>query len=299
MIKIANAPCSWGVLEFDLEGKAAGYAQVLDEMVETGYDGTELGDWGFMPTDPDELKAELARRNLMMLGAFVPVALKNEANHAAGAETAVRTAKLLAAVSGATPFIVLADDNGAVRSRTQNAGRVTPEMGLSEAEWHTFAKGAEHVARSVKEATGLRTVFHHHCAGYVETPAEIDKLLSMTDPELLGLVFDTGHFRFAGGDPVQAIYYHADRIWHMHFKDCHPEIAQRSRKEKWDYFKSVNYGVFCELGKGEIDFTAVKSALEEIGFDAWVVVEQDVLPGMGNPKESAARNRQFLRQIGL
>jgi inosose dehydratase len=299
MMKVANAPCSWGVLEFDLEGEAAGYAQVLDEMAETGYAGTELGDWGFMPTDPDMLKAELARRNLTMLGAFVPVALKDEAAHAAGAETAVRTAKLLAAVGGETPFIVLADDNGSVPERTQNAGRITPEMGLSEAEWQTYARGAEHVARAVKEATGLRTVFHHHCAGYVETPAEMEKLLSLTDPNLLGLVFDTGHYRFAGGDPVQAIRDYADRIWHMHFKDCQPEIAAQSRAEEWDYFKSVNNGVFCELGKGEVDFTAVKAALEEIGFEDWIVVEQDVLPGMGSPKESAARNRQFLRQIGL
>jgi inosose dehydratase len=299
MMKVANAPCSWGVLEFDLEGEAAGFAQVLDEMAETGYAGTELGDWGFMPTDPDVLKAELAQRNLTMLAAFVPVALKDEAAHAAGAETAVRTAKLLAAVGGATPFIVLADDNGAVPERTQNAGRITPEMGLSEAEWQTYARGAEHVARAVKEATGLRTVFHHHCAGYVETPAEMEKLLSLTDPNLLGLVFDTGHYRFAGGDPVQAIRDYADRIWHMHFKDCQPEIAAQSRAEGWDYFKSVNNGVFCELGKGEVDFTAVKAALEEIGFEDWIVVEQDVLPGMGSPKESAARNRQFLRQIGL
>jgi inosose dehydratase len=299
MIKIANAPCSWGVLEFELEGEAAGYAQVLDEMVETGYAGTELGDWGFMPTDPSALQAELAQRSLTMLGAFVPVALKDEANHVAGAETAVRTAKLLAAVAGDTPFIVLADDNGTIPERTQNAGRVTPEMALSEAEWQTFAKGAEHVARAVKDATGLRTVFHHHCAGYVETPAELAKLLELTDPALLGLVFDTGHYRFAGGDPVQAIHDYADRIWHMHFKDCHAEIAQQSRDESWDYFTSVNKGVFCELGQGEVDFTAVKAALEEIGFADWIVVEQDVLPGMGSPKESAARNRQFLQGIGL
>ena len=299
MIRIANAPCSWGVLEFELEGEAAGYAQVLDEMQATGYAGTELGDWGFMPTDPETLKTELAQRNLALLGAFVPVALKDESSHASGAETAVRTAQLLTAVAGDTPFIVLADDNGAVPERTQNAGRVTSEMGLSEAEWQTFAKGAEQVARAVKEATGLRTVFHHHCAGYVETPAEMAKLLSLTDPSLVGLVFDTGHYRFAGGDPVQAIHDYAERIWHMHFKDCHPEIARQSRAEGWDYFAAVNHGVFCELGQGEVDFTAVKAALEAIDYQDWIVVEQDVLPGMGSPKESAARNREFLRQIGL
>jgi inosose dehydratase len=286
-------------LEFELEGEAAGYAQVLDEIAATGYAGTELGDWGFMPTDPDTLRAELAGRTLTLLGAFVPVALKDESSHAAGAETAVRTAKLLASVAGDTPFIVLADDNGAVPERTQNAGCVTPEMGLSEAEWQTFAKGTEQVARAVKEATGLRTVFHHHCAGYVETPAELAKLLALTDPNLLGVCFDTGHYRFAGGDPAQAIREMGGRIWHVHFKDCHPDIARKSRDENWDYFTAVNHGVFCELGQGEVDFTVVKAALEAIDYQDWIVVEQDVLPGLGSPKESAARNRLFLRQIGL
>ena len=82
MIKIANAPCSWGVLEFDLEGKAAGYEQVLDEISETGYQGTELGDWGFMPTIPSELSKELDKRSLALVGAFVPVFLKDRTRHA-------------------------------------------------------------------------------------------------------------------------------------------------------------------------------------------------------------------------
>src|SRR5689334_23382342 len=135
MIKIANAPCSWGVLEFDLEGKAAGYVQVLDEMAETRYQGTELGDWGFMPTDPAQLKQELHGRGLTLLAAFVPVMLKDPAAHAAGIEAAVRTARLLAGTEGEGPFIVLADDNGKIPARTLNAGRILPEQGLSEAEW--------------------------------------------------------------------------------------------------------------------------------------------------------------------
>ena len=140
MIKIANAPCSWGILEFDLEGEAAGYAQVLNEMQATGYDGTELGDWGFMPTEANVLKEELLARNLEMLGAFVPVDFSNPDVHAAGAKTAVRIAKLLAAV-GTAPFIVLADDNGKNPTRTQNAGRTLPEQGLSDEQWSVFAAG--------------------------------------------------------------------------------------------------------------------------------------------------------------
>jgi inosose dehydratase len=299
MTKVANAPCSWGILEFDLEGQAAGYIQVLDEMQATGYKGTELGDWGFMPTDPEELGRDLAARGLTLLGAFVPVALNDAAEHDDGVTVAVRTARLLAAVAGDTPFIVLADDNGTDAIRTKNAGRIQPVYGLSEAHWQTFASGAEKVARTVKEATGLRTVFHHHCAGYVETPAEVEKLLSLTDPNLLGLCFDTGHYRFGGGDPVAGLKRYADRIWHVHFKDCQPDVAAQSRREGWDYFQSVKHGVFSELGQGDVDFTAVLSALQAQEYDGWIVVEQDVLPGMGNPKESAQRNREYLRSIGL
>lgn len=299
MIKVANAPCSWGVLEFDLEGEAAGYAQVLDEMRKTGYDGTELGDWGFMPTDPEVLAAELGRRHLVMLGAFVPVALANPVDHERGVETAVRTARLLSAVGGQTPFIVLADNNATDPVRTQNAGRVTPEVGLTAEQWRIYAAGAEKVARAVRNATGLRTVFHHHCAGFVETPAEVQTFLDLTNPNLIGLCFDTGHYRFSGGDPVAGLRQHADRIWHVHFKDCQPEVAARSRAEKWDYIKALHHGVFCELGKGEVDFPAVLVALRELGYQGWIVVEQDVLPGMGRPKESAQRNRLYLSNIGI
>jgi inosose dehydratase len=299
MIKIANAPCSWGVLEFELEGEAAGFAQVLDEMVTTGYQGTELGDWGFMPTDPLKLKQEIHMRGLSLLGAFVPVMLKDPSSHAAGIEVAVRTARLLAAVEGSTPFIVLADDNGKIPERTQNAGRIKPAQGLSPAEWKVFAQGAEQIARAVKNEAGLRTVFHHHCGGYVETPAEIDTLLRLTDPSLLGLVIDTGHYRFGGGDPLEFLRQNYSRIWHVHFKDCQPAVAARSRQEGWDYFTSVRNGIFCELGKGEIPFQAVKAELEKLGYAGWIVVEQDVLPGMGSPKDSARRNRDYLTSIGL
>ena len=120
-MKVANAPCSWGVLEFDLEGEAAGYAQVLDEIAGTGYMGTELGDWGFMPTDPKQLRQEIHSRGLTLLGAFVPVMLKDPKAHASGIEVAIRTARLIAEAEGDTAFIVLADDNVKIPERTQYA----------------------------------------------------------------------------------------------------------------------------------------------------------------------------------
>jgi inosose dehydratase len=168
---------------------------------------------------------------------------------------------LLAAVAGnPAPFLVLADENGSDPVRTGNAGRVKPAMGLDREDWKTFSRGVERIAAAVKRETGLSTVFHHHCAGYVETPEEIRRLLSLTSPELVGLVFDTGHFVYgSGGRPAaEGLELYGDRVWYMHFKDCHPEVAARARKEGWDYFQAVRHGVFCELGQGGVDSSVVQ-----------------------------------------
>ncbi len=299
MIQIANAPCSWGALEFELEGKSLGYQQVLDEMVETGYAGTELGDWGFMPSNPDELKAVLTKKDLQLLGAFVPVAMVNPEAHDAGVELALKTAGLMYEAGYTNAFIVLADENGSVDERTKNAGRIRPEMGLTDEQWKVYAEGAEKVAKAVKEKYGMRTVFHHHCGGYVETPIEIAKLMQLTDPSLLGLCLDMGHYAFGGGDPVEALEKYYERVWHVHFKDYDTKVGRAAVEHNYDYFKSVEEGVFCELGKGNVDFQSIVNILNEKSFDGWIVVEQDVLPGMGLPKKCAANNREFIKSLGL
>lgn len=301
MIRIANAPCSWGALEFDLEEKseAIGFAQVLDEIKETGYLGTELGDWGFMPTNAAQLRQELEKRQLELLGAFVPVAFANSAAHEKGIATALKVAELMHTAGYDKAFIVLADDNASVAQRTANAGRITPEMGLSAAQWNVFAEGAEKLATAVRDSFGLKTVFHHHCAGYVETPQEIDTLLSKTSAEVLGLCLDMGHYAFGGGDPLTALDKYADRIWHVHFKDFDPHAAQLSKAANGDYFDALKRGVFCELGKGNVNFKAIVERLHKMGYQDWIVVEQDILPGMGAPKKSARANRDYIKTLGL
>lgn len=300
-LRVGNAPCSWGTLEFDgVQGEQIAFDRMLDELAETGYTGTELGDWGYMPTDPSNLSAELQKRKLAMLGAFVPVALKDRSAHEAGIANALKTARLLAEIATEPqPFLVLADNNGSVAERTRSAGRITDAMGLTPSQWGTFANGVNRIAQSVRDKTGLRTVFHHHCAGYVETPDEIARLLALTDPESVGLVFDTGHYAYGVGyfDVIQGLERFKDRIWYVHLKDCHPQVADQARKERWDYFEALRHGLFCELGQGGVDFPALLHWLKRNGYEGYVLVEQDVLPGMGTPKESARRNREYLRAI--
>ena len=300
LIAVANAPCSWGVLEFESKAASPGYAQVLDEMTASGYAGTELGDWGFMPTETAVLEDELSRRGLAMLGAFVTTRLADPLSHDASLETAVRTAALLSAVSdGGRPVVVLSDEPTADTARARAAGRVEPAMGLSERQWEEAAAGVERIARAVRDATGLRTVFHHHCAGYVETPDEIETLMARTDPALVGLCLDSGHATYGGGSPLEILGRHRARVWHVHFKDCDPAVAARARQEQWDYQTALRHGLFCELGRGCVDFPALVDELQATGYDGWIVVEQDVLPAMGSPLASATRNRRYLQSIGL
>ena len=299
MIRVANAPCSFGILEFNSESITAPYGTVLDDIKHTGYAGTELGDWGFMPTDPARLREELAARELHLVGAFVPVALADPAAHDQGVSAAVRTARLMRDAGASGAFIVLSDDNASVPERERNAGRITAEHGLQEAAWATFAAGAERVARAVRDDTGLRTVFHPHCGGYVETPHEIAQLMGRTDRSLVGLVLDTGHIMYGGGDPLKVFEQHAGRVWHVHFKDCDPEVARNARAQGLGYLAAVRAQLFGELGNGAVDFAAVTAALHRSGYDGWIVVEQDVFPGYGTPKESALRNRAFLRTLGI
>ena len=299
MIGLANAPCSWGVLEFEGVTAPSGYATVLDEIRDTGYAGTELGDWGFMPTSPAALRAELQARGLALVGAFVPVAFASAAAHDAGAATAVRTAALMRDAGFQNAFIVLSDNNASDETRERHAGRIGPHHGLSDAAWATFAAGVDAVADAVHGETGLRTVFHPHCGGYVETPGEIGRLMELTDHKRVGLVLDTGHIVYGGGDPLQVLHAYRNRVWHVHFKDCDMAVAGMARERGLGYLAAVRSQLFCELGKGVVDFAAITDTLRKSAYDGWIVVEQDVFPGYGSPKQSALRSRQFLRGQGL
>jgi inosose dehydratase len=195
-------------------------------------------------------------------------------------------------------LIVLSDQNGSVPEREQQAGRIRAEHGLSEDDWITFAGGVDRVAAAVFEQTGLHSVFHPHCGGYVETPDEIDALMRLTDPRL-GLVLDTGHVLYAGGDPLEVFAAHRDRVRHVHFKDCDLTVAKAVRAQGLGYLAAVRSQLFCELGSGAVDFPAMTRALMSANYDGWIVVEQDVFPGYGTPKQSAQKSRDYLRKLGL
>jgi len=298
MIRIANAPCSWGILEFDIKNNS-NYKKVLDEIKECNYSGTELGDYGFFPTNPEKLKKELKDRNLSLVGAFVPIPLSKKENYEKGIKKALKTSHLMTKAGFSDSLIILSDDNCTIKERTNNSGRIKNNMKLSNKEKLTFAQGANKIAEKVLSKYDLKTVFHHHCGGYIETPDEIDFFMRNTDENLIGLCLDTGHFSFGGGNPIDAIRQYRERIWHVHFKDYSKKIKELGVTNNWDYFKFIENGIFCELNKGNLDFKKISSELIKINYQGWIVVEQDIIPGMGNPIKYAKKNRKFLYSINL
>ncbi|MFN2322594.1 MAG: TIM barrel protein [Trueperaceae bacterium] len=315
-IRVANAPCSWGTIEGF--GDATPWGAMLDQLAGTGYAATELGDLGYLPIEPEALRAALAERGLALLGGFEGVDLRAEDAVERHRARLLTVAKLLAAAGdvgdpGRAPFFILADTTCGDPERPRLAGRVPRNLRLGQAAHATFARNAGAIARLIAEETGLRTLFHHHCGAWVETPDEIARFLDAVPAGLVDLVFDTGHFTYGTGRPdadpgdppgsgtaaLDGLRRFWGRVPYVHLKDCDPAVAARARAEGSGYPEAVGEGVFCELGQGSVDLAGVVAFLRAQGYADWLTVEQDVLPGMGTPEASARRNRDVLRGLGL
>jgi inosose dehydratase len=297
-IKTGTAPVSWGIFEVEGISSQQPYNEVLDEMQRAGYNGTELGPYGYFPTEPENLMAELSARDLQLVSAFVPIPLAEPKRHAAGFDEALRVANLLAA-SGAR-LIVLADVM--TKSRMAVAGSVNEQRdGMNDEQWQCAAQILTRVTEACREL-GLDSVFHHHAGTYIETPREIERLCEAVDERLLGLCLDTGHYFYGGGDPVEVVRKYGSRIRHLHLKDVQPPVLETVRREGVDFIEAVRRGVFCELGDGAVDFPKVIESLTTNGFTGWAIVEQDtdVSQEGVDPFASAVRSRQYLRDtIGI
>ncbi|MDQ3253657.1 MAG: TIM barrel protein [Acidobacteriota bacterium] len=297
-IKVGNAPVSWGVMEVAGWGEQIPYRQVLDEIAEAGYTGTELGPYGYLPTEPNELMPELSARGLQLVASFVPVPLAHAERHESGYQEAMKVAHLLAQ-SGAR-LIVLSDEMSEMRMAV--SGRVDDSRDeLSDAQWDGAAQILTRISEACREL-GLSAVFHHHAGSFVETPGEIARLCELTEPDVLGICLDTGHYLFGGGDPVDAVHMYGARIRHLHLKDVQLPVLESARRDEVGFLEAVRRGVFCPLGEGAVDLKKVIQDMTAGGYSDWAIVEQDVDTRNPNakPLESAVRSRQYLRNaIGI
>jgi inosose dehydratase len=294
--KFASAPNSWGVLDYSGPSWEQSYQTMLDEMVSAGYTGTELGPYGFFPTEPAILAPELSKRNLTMLGSFVPVVLSDPASTKIVVEQ-IRTVGGLLSALGA-PFLVLSDAQS--EERDSIAGRVPRDgsKGLNPEQWKQVAKVVSE-ASQVAEDFGLDLVFHPHVATYVETPEETAQFFEATSASKVGLCLDTGHCAYAGGDPVAEAEKYRSILRFIHIKDVDQKVMAQVRRSRMNFDQAIAARAFTIIGQGSVDFPAFFAALRKNQYSGWMVVEQDVTFGATEipPVESVAASLKYLQQV--
>ncbi|MGA3194533.1 MAG: TIM barrel protein [Terriglobales bacterium] len=292
----ACAPDSWGVLDYPGPSWNQSYEKMLDEMVWAGYTGTELGPYGFFPTDSAVLKPQLDKRKLNLLGSFVPVVLSDPASAGIAVEHIRKVGNLLAALKA--PFLVLADAQSDERNRI--SGRVPRDgsAALTAAQWKNVAHVVEEAAK-VSAEFGLDLVFHPHVATYVETPEECERFFDVTSHTGIGLCLDTGHCDYGGGDSITEAAKFASVLRFLHIKDVDTKVLAEARRKQLTFEEAIEEKVFTIIGQGSIDFPALFRLLDKNNYSGWMVIEQDVKFGATviPPAESVAASLRYLQGI--
>ena len=299
-IRLAAAPVSWGVTEVASGAARQPWTQVMDEIAVAGYAATELGPYGYYPTDAATLRAALAQRGLTLASAFVPLPLSAPVHFADAAAEALVIGQLLADL-GATAIVL--SDAGDAR-RAASAGQLAPDaiVGIDATDWDRAAELIAALARQMR-TLGLDTVFHHHAGTYVETPAELAALCSRVPAELVGICLDTGHYVYGGGHPREALAHYGARIRYLHLKDVAAESLARARAAGQDFVTAVASGVFTALGSGCADIAGVVADVRASGYRGWAVVEQDIIGERDaagrTPLAGVTAARELLRTLGI
>lgn len=286
--RVATAPISWGVCEVPGWGHQLSPDRVLGEMSRLGFTRTELGSTGWLPDNTAELHSILARHDMSLLAAFIPLVLHDPEQAVRTRAEAVAAAELLAG-------------NGA---RYFNTAPVTsidwePRRPLADEEWAHLHRMIEEVEAICAER-GLLQVVHEHVGCVIETADEVQALLDNTD---VALVLDTGHLAIGGYDPLELVRNHADRVGLVHLKDTDLTVAARLNNGELTLMKAVQEGLFTPLGQGDLDVAGVITTLEGGGYDGWYVIEQDCaitgeLPAEGEgPIRDVETSVDFLKDL--
>lgn len=239
-IRIGNAPVSWGI--YGPEKPHVAWNVVMDAIAAAGYEGTELGPYGYYPKSADELGKELKKRNLALGSSFVGCPLEETAKRKQTIDACLEIGRLLA-TQGVKEVIVADDDN---EERMANAGRIPANGSQSwnDAQWKEAATTLNEIGRALRKELKMYVVIHHHAGTFLETPGEIDRVLQMTDPELVNLLLDTGHAAYGGADPLQVVKQHGKRVKYVHFKDCSRPELDNVRKTNIHCRDAWKRGVF-------------------------------------------------------
>jgi inosose dehydratase len=287
-MKFATAPVNWNNSDVPNYREWTPYPQLIDEMTKAGYTVTE---WGMnMSTDPKQMGKDLKARGLDMLGGFVRLELRNPAKRKEEIAHGLKIGRFFQSIGGE---YLIAADSGDDR-RQQEAGHIDPAGELTNEGWRSLGDGLNELGQLLGRE-GVQLVFHNHVGTYVETEAETERLLEVTDPNHVSWCLDCGHLAYAGGNTLRMLKMYGNRVGYVHLKDVDGDVFHRSRAGNWSFTEALKRFIFTPLGDGIAEVPAVLGALKQSGYNGWLVIEQDPTPL--DPTENARRNRIHLERL--
>lgn len=293
-VKLANAPVSWGV-DYADDPANPPWVEVMDEIAAAGFRFTELGPYGYYPTEPERLKAAFGERGLSVVAGFVfqPLHEPQAAESVLG--VAARTIDLLAAVGGR--HLVTIDH--IAPERMTSAGNRARAQKLDAPRFDHMIGLIDRIA-DMALAKGIQPVVHQHAGCFIEFEDELEAVLRRLEDGRVGICMDTGHMAYAGIEPLRFFAAHRERIRYFHFKDIDPGVHRRVLAEGVPFLDAVAQKIFCPLGRGVVDWAALAAALASSGYSGAATVEQDIDPAVSlSPLADARASLSFLRSVGF
>lgn len=287
-VRIGINPISWSNDDLPSLGGETPLAVALDEGRRIGYQGFELGNK--FPRESNALRAVLAAHGQRLVSGWYSGRLAR--GTVEDEIAAVGPHLKLLADNGATVMVY-----GEVADSIQGAPQPLykrPRF-FTAAQWDAYADRLTRFARHTL-AHGVRVAYHHHMGAYVETPADVDALMARVGDEV-GLLFDSGHMTFAGGDATAMLAKHVKRVCHVHCKDVRPDVIALARNRNWSFLESVLNGAFTVPGDGAIDFAALLSLLHANDYKGWLVVEAEQDPVVAPSYAYADKGYRHLRGL--
>jgi inosose dehydratase len=290
---IGTAPDSWGVWFAD-DPQQTTWERFLDEVVRAGYTRIELGPYGFLPTDPHQLRDELDKRGLTLTAGTIFEHLHRPDSWESTWADVSKAASLTAAL-GAKHLVVIP-----AFWRDDRTGEVLEESELTAEQWPRYAAGVNRLAKAIRDEFGLQIQFHPHVDTHVDTQASVERFLAETDPDLVTLCLDTGHISYCEGDSLQLIHDHPERIGYVHLKQVDPVIRDKVRSAGIGFGEAVRMGAMCEPPQGIPDMPPILEALAALDHvELFAIVEQDLYPCAPDvPLPIATRTLDYLRSCG-
>ncbi|GLO63864.1 hypothetical protein MACH09_43720 [Vibrio sp. MACH09] len=291
---IACAPCCWGVESPDNPHNPI-WKTVLDETKEAGYNGLELGPYGYLPLDADMIETELYGRALTVCAGTIFEPLSVTEKQAVILQKTETLCRLLKAIKA--DKLVVIDCVNEIRSHY--AGRSEQAPRLNEECWNVMMDTIKQIC-TIAEKYEVRPVLHPHAGGYIEYKDELDKALAQLSHEDIGLCLDTGHLYYAGMNPEQSLMHYAKRLEYVHFKDINQQVLTQVINNQVGFWQACSQGIMCPIGEGAVDYDKVQQALLDIDYQGWITIEQERDPRNSDTTlRDIMRSRQFLKLKGF